>query len=123
MLVAFRAGRRAPEQVPVLELVHPALAPGVAAQQAPGGEDRPAQRAELADRLHRVAGTGRVVAAARREGGGDPAPVDPNWGDQDRGQEPFHDKRSSSEESTSSASESRTPAAPSRSSRPSTPGL
>ena len=44
----------------------------------------------------RVGGAGGVVAAARGEGGRDEALVEADRGDQDGGEQPFHDKRSSS---------------------------
>src|SRR5215210_1930412 len=89
------APRVAAEETPVGELVDSPLAERIAPQQAPGGEDRPAERSELVDRLDRIARAGGVVAAAWAEGGRDPALVDADRSDQQRGEQPFHDKRSS----------------------------
>ena len=55
--------------------VEAAVAEGVAAQQAPGGEDGSPQRAEALDRLDRVGRAGRLVAAAAGPARGDPALV------------------------------------------------
>ena len=92
---ALRAGLRCPEELAVGELVDPAVAEGIAAQQAPARQDRPPDRPELADRLHRVLRAGGVVAAAGRERRRDEALVEADGGDQQGGEEPFHDKRSS----------------------------
>src|SRR6266540_6656195 len=110
------------EEAPIGELVNAAVAERVAAEQPPAGQDRAADRAQLADRLHGVGGAGGVVAAARAEGRRDEALIEADRGDQDGGRQPFHDKRSSSGASTSSARQARTPSCPSRSSSPSTPG-
>src|SRR3954447_14209264 len=101
-MLPLGAGGGAAEEPPVGDLVDPTVAEGVAAQQAPGGEDRSAYRAELADRLHGVARAGRVVPAARGHGGRDPALIGADRGQQQGGDQPFHDKRPSSGASTSS---------------------
>ena len=72
-----------------LDRVVAAVAERVAARQAPGGEDRAAHDAELADRLRRVGRAGRLVLAAARQGGRDEALVEPDRGEDDRGSERF----------------------------------
>src|SRR5215213_9992513 len=121
-VVALGAAGSLAEQPPIRDLVNPAGVEGSTAEQPVGGEDRAPDRPQLADRLGGVLRAGRVVAAARRSGGGDEALIEANGSEQHSGDQPFHDKRSSAESRTSSASESRTPSCPSRSSRPSTPG-
>src|SRR5262245_41431219 len=117
------AGGRIAEEAPIGELVEAAVAEWVAAQQPPGGQDQAPDRSQLADRLDRVLGATRVVAAAGGERRRDPALVEPDRGDQQGGRQAFHDKRSSPAASLiNSASEARTPSLPSRSSRPSAPG-
>ena len=106
----------------VRDVVDTARAEGVAAEQPPPGEHGAAGGSQLADRLRRVVRAGGLIAAAARQSGRDPALVGANGGEQQRGQEPFHDKRSPLSSRTSSVSDSRTPLAPSRSTRPSTPG-
>ena len=49
--------------------VEAAVAEGVAAQQAPGAQDRAPGRPEAVDRLRRVGRAGRLIAAAARETG------------------------------------------------------
>src|SRR4051794_37759556 len=105
MTSSLRAGRGAPEEPAVGDFVDTAVAEGIAAEQAPAGQDGPPHRAQLADRLHRVLRAGRVIAAARGEGGGNEALVEADGRDQQRGERPFHDKRSSPPSSTSSARE------------------
>ena len=63
----------------------PPLLKRVAAQQAPAGDDRAADGAQLADRLDRVGRAGRVVLAAPRKARRDPALVGADQGQQDRG--------------------------------------
>src|SRR4029077_15392534 len=99
----LRPGGRVPKQTAVRELVDAPVAERVAAQQSPAGQDRSADRTKLADRLDRVGRAGRGVAAAWRHGGRYPALVGPNRGDQQSLEQAFHDKRSSSEVSMSSA--------------------
>ena len=61
------AGDSGLEQPLVLDGIEPPVAPGVAAQQPPAGQDKPAQYAELADRLRGVFRARRVVLAALPE--------------------------------------------------------
>src|SRR3954451_7899434 len=60
-------GGVAAEQRLGLRWVEPPVAPGIAAQQAPAGEDDASQYAVALDHLHRVGRAGRVVLAARAE--------------------------------------------------------
>ena len=64
------------EEAAVGELVDAAVAPRVAARQAPGGDDRAADNAELTHGLDRVGRAGRVVLAAVRQRRRDQAPVE-----------------------------------------------
>src|SRR5262245_60557280 len=107
--MVLRAGPGIPEEPAVLELIEAALAEGVAAQEPPAREDGPADRAELLDRLDGVVGTGRVVTAAGSDRRRDQPLIHPDREDQEGSQQPFHDKRSSPEASTSSASDAATP--------------
>src|SRR5436190_16799601 len=66
------------EQRLLLDRVPPAVAPGIAAQQSPGGQHQPSEYAELANRLDGVGGARRLVLAAARKAGRDPAAVGPN---------------------------------------------
>jgi hypothetical protein len=84
MLVAFRARLAASEESPIGDLVDAAVAERIAAEESPAGEERASDGAELADRLHRVLGAGRVVAAARGEGRLDEALIEADRGDQQR---------------------------------------
>src|ERR1700729_922354 len=52
----------------VLNPVNSAMAPWVAAQKPPDGQDEPAEYAEALDRLHGVFRAGRVVLAALAKG-------------------------------------------------------
>src|SRR5436190_413208 len=66
------------EQRLLLDRVPPAVAPGIAAQQSPGGQHQPTEYAELANRLEGVGRASRLVLAAARQAGRDPAAVGPN---------------------------------------------
>src|SRR5215204_37166 len=65
MGLALGAGARA-EQLLVLDEIHAAMAPGVAAQDPPGGQDGTAQHTVAPERLDGVLGAARMVLAARR---------------------------------------------------------
>src|SRR4051812_44614595 len=95
VLVALRAGGSLAEQAPIRDLVDPATVEGSAAEQSVAGQDRAPNRPQLADRLGSVLRAGRVVAAARRSRGGDEALIEANGSEQQSGDQPFHDKRSS----------------------------
>ena len=75
--------------VRALDRVIAAVAEGVAARQAPGGDYQPTRSAELTDGLGRVGRAGGLVLAAPRQGGRDQALVEPDRGEHDRGQERF----------------------------------
>src|SRR5262245_12460687 len=98
--LTLRAGGRISEEASVGELVEAAVAERVAAQQAPPGENRAPDGAELTDRLDCVLGAARVVAAAGAEGRRDPVLVEPDRRDQQGGEQAFHDKRPCSEASS-----------------------
>src|SRR3954471_21548959 len=99
-------GGVAAEQRLSLRWVEPPVAPGIAAQQAPAGEDDAPQYAVALDHLHRVGRAGRVVLAARAQQRRDEPAVGLDRQDED----PPHDDCTWS---TSSASEARTPFMPS----------
>ena len=73
----YSAGSTGPtaQREAVRDRVEAAVAEGVAAQQAPGGEQEAADDAEALDRLDRVGRAGRLVAAAPGSRRGDPALV------------------------------------------------
>ena len=73
---AWARGSAYPEQRLVLDEVHPAVAPRVAAKQPPGGEHRSPEHAIAPDRLDGVGRAGRMVLAARGQAGRDHAPVE-----------------------------------------------
>ena len=75
VVVLGRVDRADPQGEAVGDRVEAAVAERVAAQQAPGGEQQRRGSAEAADRLGRVGRAGRLVAAAARQGGRDPALV------------------------------------------------
>ncbi len=72
------------EREAVRDGVEAAVAEGIAAQEAPGGEQEAADGAEALDRLDGVGGAGRLVAAAARAGRGNPALVGADWGEEER---------------------------------------
>src|SRR3954464_12497299 len=92
--------------------VKSAVAERVTTQNAPGGEGRALEDAIAGDRLDRVLRACRVVFAAARERGGDPALVPADRRDQERLHAAVPPRPS-----TSSASAVRMPPAPSRSAR------
>src|ERR1700742_4553859 len=93
--------------------VKAAVAEGIAAQQAPGGEQGPAQDPEAFNRLDRVGRAGRLVAAATGAARRDPALV----AAQRRQDDPFHVERPFELPARASSSEAVTPGVPSRSTR------
>ena len=83
--------RRAAAQVELLgDGVETAVGEGVAAQQAPAGENPAAERAVAVNGLIRVRGTGGLVAAAGGHQGGEQAAIAVD----EQGKEPFHVERS-----------------------------
>src|SRR5512140_2652963 len=81
------AGPRAgAEECLLLDGIYAAVAPRVAPQQPPRGEDDAPEYAVGADGLHGVLGAARVVAAAGAERGRDRPLVDPDGRDSDRPQ-------------------------------------
>src|SRR5690242_18165817 len=108
------------EQGLLLDVVESAVAQRVAAEEPPGGEDKAPEYAVGPDRLHRIFGTARVVAAAVAERGRDRPLVGTNGGDGDRAQSRHASAlRASPAESSSSRSASSIPFSPrSRASSP-----
>ena len=121
---ARRSGGRVAEEAPVRELVDAAVAERVAAQQPPAGEDRAADRAQLADRLgpRRPSRSGSTGSAGR----GRARPSAGRAGSARSGAPSATVSRQTLPARAavlmSSASEERMPSCPSRSSRPSAPG-
>src|SRR4051794_14467372 len=95
------------EEALVLDGVEPAVAPGVAAKDAPPGQDDPTQYAELGYGLDRIVRAARLVLAPRRDQRREERAVQRDREDRHT---PAEGHRSSS-----SASDARTPPRPSRS--------
>src|SRR4051812_33218367 len=97
----------------IRDRVEASVAERVAAQQAPGREQRAAGDPEAFDRLHRIGRAGRLVAAAARSARRDPALV----GAQRRQDQPFQVERPFEPPAIASSSEALTPLVPSRSTK------
>ena len=113
-----------------LDGVVAAVAERVAARQAPGGQDRAADDAQLANRLHGVGRAGGLVLAAARERRRDQALVEADRGEDD-GEQPRVSRFTLQVRRfrpparplrPAPASAVATPAGPSRSTRPATSG-
>ena len=66
-MVIGRVDRAGAERESIGDGVEAAVTEGVAAQNPPGSEEKPARDAEPLDRLNRVVGAGGLVAAAARK--------------------------------------------------------
>src|SRR5205807_9463559 len=109
--------RTGAEQALGLDRVVAAVAPGVAAQHAPAGEDEAAERAVSPDRLDRVARAGGVVLAVRSQRGRHHQLVEPDrqHGEPATGAHEGGSPLPATALPSSSSSAAATPASPSRS--------